>query len=421
MNISITNIVALNGGDAAILLGTIKVLKEMYGKDVVINVFCTYPEICRKLYPEISWHETLGICADRTKYNHVKYLGRIARMVKRFKFYASACLLRIGINLAGVLLNKNDRDGIEIYNKSDIIISTGGTYLIEPYGITTQYIDYKICLLLNKRLVFYTQSMGPFISDRVKTNLGRIFNNPLVKLMLFRDRKSLNNAKTLLRKNVPIMRVVPDAAFSLGQIEILRQNERRFIGENKKIAFSVRSWDCFEGKDSREVMQSYIKSMADLAVELIRQGNTIYYFSTCQGIEEYDDDSKLADGIVKSIPIEHQSKVINTHSFLTIDEIRDLLAKMDFIVATRLHMSILALISGTPVFPIAYEFKTTELFKKLGYENVMEMQDVESQNLIAEVNHFMKHYDREKRISVTEEVSNYIAGSDKACEYLKIL
>lgn len=31
-----------------------------------------------------------------------------------------------------------------------------------------------------------------------------------------------------------------------------------------------------------------------------------------------------------------------------------------------MHMAILALTSGTPVFPITYEFKTQELFNRLG-------------------------------------------------------
>ena len=42
----------------------------------------------------------------------------------------------------------------------------------------------------------------------------------------------------------------------------------------------------------------------------------------------------------------------------------------DFVVATRMHMMILSLCVGTPVLPIAYEFKTKELAARLGIADV---------------------------------------------------
>ena len=53
-----------------------------------------------------------------------------------------------------------------------------------------------------------------------------------------------------------------------------------------------------------------------------------------------------------------------------------LLAGFDLSVATRMHAGILALIAGTPVLPIAYEFKTHELFARLGMAEWV--QDIES-------------------------------------------
>ena len=419
MNISITNIVALNGGDAAILLGTIKDIRDVFGENTNIDVFCTYPEICRRLYPEIKWHETLGICADRTKYNHIRYIGKIARLLKRGKFYTLAHLLNIGIDLTGLFLKPEERYAIKIYQKSDIIISTGGTYLIEPYGITTQYIDYKITFALNRKLVFYTQSMGPFNSKEVRRKIGEIFNNKYVRLMLFRDQQSMANAETLLIKNQPKMVVVPDAAFSLGNIEILNESRHCRIGKKKKVAFSVRKWDCFRGKDPHSVMNTYVNSMAVVAIELIKKGYDLFFFSTCQGIKEYDDDSTVVAEIIRNIPFEYRSSITNITNYLTIDEIRSLLGQMDFIIATRLHMSILSLISGTPVYPIAYEFKTVELFHGLGYDHVLFMGEICPDSLVNSVNKFIERYDKEKREHVVNLVSEYISNSKRASHLLK--
>ena len=57
-------------------------------------------------------------------------------------------------------------------------------------------------------------------------------------------------------------------------------------------------------------------------------------------------------------------------------ELRRKLGEYDLVVATRMHAAVLALSAGTPVFPIAYEFKTTELFARLGFADVV--QDIES-------------------------------------------
>jgi len=42
------------------------------------------------------------------------------------------------------------------------------------------------------------------------------------------------------------------------------------------------------------------------------------------------------------------------------------LGEFDALIATRMHMAILSLARSVPVFPIAYEFKTRELFNQLG-------------------------------------------------------
>jgi colanic acid/amylovoran biosynthesis protein len=53
-------------------------------------------------------------------------------------------------------------------------------------------------------------------------------------------------------------------------------------------------------------------------------------------------------------------------------------------------MAILSLGAGVPVFPIAYEFKTQELFKKLGCGHwTVDIEEIESQSLIQSVDSFL--------------------------------
>src|SRR5262249_9630352 len=65
----------------------------------------------------------------------------------------------------------------------------------------------------------------------------------------------------------------------------------------------------------------------------------------------------------------------------------------DWVVATRMHFAILALGVGTPVLPIAYEFKTDELFKSLGYDSeVPQIESLTSESLISAFDKSVENY-----------------------------
>lgn len=409
MKIAITNIVALNGGDASILLGMIKVFKETIREEVEIIVFSTVPAICAQLYPEIKWYETLGVSVDITPYNHIRYLGRIARVLKRQKYFFVSKMLGCGFTVFKHLLNKKDAQAMLDYRSSDLVISTGGTYLIEPYGILTQYIDYTITLNLRKKLLFYTQSMGPFYKKETKRRLRKIFSES--SLILLRDMQSMKNVESLKLFNDLKIHIVPDAAFALGDPVRIRKRNGDVFGVNKQVAISVRNWTSFLKRSPDQVMDSYRRSIADSVVSLIDKGYKVSFFSTCQGLSDYDDDSVEVKNILKIIPDKYKISVENYTNYLSIPKILNLLYTVDIVIATRLHMSILSLISGTPVFPIAYEFKTKELFMNLGYENVLDMEDIADVNLPLMIDEFMLLYTVEKRKFVNEKVVGFISES----------
>ena len=201
MKIVITNIVALNGGDAAILLGMIKAFQRTFGENIEIIAF-----------------------------------------------------------------PQNHADDIRHYLSADMVISTGGTYLIEPYGLYTQYIDYLITHNLRKPLIFYTQSMGPFVKQTSINRMKRVLSKS--KMILFRDKKSLQH---IINLNRPAMYVVPDAAFALGNPKILIQRNNDNFKKHMKVAISVREWQSFQSKSPEIVMQAYRESIAAAVIHLIKQ------------------------------------------------------------------------------------------------------------------------------------------------------
>jgi colanic acid/amylovoran biosynthesis protein len=70
----------------------------------------------------------------------------------------------------------------------------------------------------------------------------------------------------------------------------------------------------------------------------------------------------------------------------------DLLGGFDLVLATRMHVAILALSAGVPVLPIAYEFKTQALFDRLGLgEWVQDIEQVRPDTLPTIADQFIEN------------------------------
>ncbi|MBK8161332.1 MAG: polysaccharide pyruvyl transferase family protein [Rhodospirillaceae bacterium] len=83
-------------------------------------------------------------------------------------------------------------------------------------------------------------------------------------------------------------------------------------------------------------------------------------------------------------------RVLVDHQFHNPLDLLGELDRFDAVIATRMHMAILALAAGVPVLPIAYEFKTVELFARLGMADwVTAIEDVNPENFPATVQGFI--------------------------------
>ena len=73
-------------------------------------------------------------------------------------------------------------------------------------------------------------------------------------------------------------------------------------------------------------------------------------------------------------------------------KIKSLYAKdYDLVIATRMHVAILALSVGTPVLPIAYEFKMRGLFERLAQGRwVQDIEAMSADALIDAVDQFLE-------------------------------
>lgn len=400
--IIICGTVALNGGDAAILLSIIELLQEKFSHKVQFTVYDLQPNIAKKYYPNIKFRKMLYLQLINTSSpSQKKLVFRIIRKVRSFlqkkfnplRFYIGAFFwLKNQYRLSSALLNKEELEDIKVFSEADLVISTGGTYLVENYyrGFPKRLFDYRLSLLLKSPLVFFTQSLGPFYSKRYQKIFKEIFNKSL--LILVRDSQSQKHL-TDIGVNEAKIKISPDVVFTFGKKNNFYPD---FARENKKqirLAISVRNWKFFNSNETKQGMENYKRAIADLIINLVRKRDiAIEFISTCQGIPEYHtDDSRTAQEIKEQLPLEIQSKVTVINDFHHPYQLLNKISSYDLVIGTRMHMCILSLVARTPVLPIAYEFKTTELFTKLGMKSwITDIDTINSNTFVPLVESFIE-------------------------------
>jgi colanic acid/amylovoran biosynthesis protein len=374
VHVVVENTVCLNPGDAAILLSINKILNQVLGKGLKIYVFDSHPQTSSRLYQnenyaDLEFRKLLSENVFKYEYknNPLKWLAK--------EIFNFACLKIIenikqsDSLLAKLVLSAEDRESLNIYANAGLVITTGGTYLVEKYDIRKRILQFRIDEALRKEVIFFTQSLGPFEDRYNIAGLKRVFaKSPLI---LLRDEKSLAHIFDIVADRSKC-HVVADSVFALADTDrisgILNSAERpdRF----GRVAISVRNWAYV--KDGRHGMQRYVDAVRQIVASLVRRGKKITFVSTCQGVPEYaHDDSATARAIVSGLDPSLAGSVAVDAAFRTPEELMELLKGFDFAVATRMHMMIMSLCVGTPVLPIANEFKTQELARRLGLSDVL--------------------------------------------------
>jgi colanic acid/amylovoran biosynthesis protein len=391
MKIVISNTVILNGGDCAILYSLMDLMRKVFGEETEFVVYDSAAETAGRYYPGIRFREML-FNRYRNSSRRNTYLRFIPQWFTLIRVYLGAWFWshRLGF-LSNIVLSEDELEDMAIYHSADLIVSTGGTYLIEDYSLRPRIFDFNISLILKKPLLLFTQSLGPFHRGSHRRKLKKIFNKTL--LIFVRDKVSYQHLEDL-QVDLSKVHIFPDVVF-LSSAESPEHGESRDANGQRvalQVAISVRHWKHFKKTDKSRGMANYIEVVRQIVVHLIRKhGAYITFISTCQGIPEYfHDDSITAAEIYDGLPDDTKDRVQVDSNFHMPDDLICFLASVDMVISTRMHMAIMALVSGTPVLPIAYEFKTLELFKQLGLEKwVLDIETISSGNAIALIDTFL--------------------------------
>jgi colanic acid/amylovoran biosynthesis protein len=379
MKVLVINTAALNTGDAAILCATLDILRQAFGPQLEVTVYDQQAEAARKYYPEIDFRSELITQIDAWRAGPHKF--------RTLALIAAAGLWRTPLKgLMRRCLSASLASSLDEFARADLVVSAGGTYLVPHYRFLPKLLDLLVAVALGRPFVLFTQSLGPFPNRKrwlVKAILQR------ARLILVRDGQSRRH---LIELGVPPNRIAQcaDAAFAL-KIDHVPPRPAEGRRRPLRVAISVRDWPHISG-DTEAGMRRYMDAVAALVRRLVEgQNGEVTFISTCQGVSDYwTDDSRVADAVVSRLPQKVQDRVSIDRDFHTPAALMEQLSGFDIVVATRMHMAILALCAGVPVLPISYEFKTTELFRMLGLGHlVQEMDSISERSLCGALDQFL--------------------------------
>lgn len=397
---------ASNRGDSAILEGVIWSLNK-YFQDADFIVMTEYPDAAEIIN---------GVKATRQPMTNFTW--------RNWKMGLGMGYLLIGawFYKHGITLPKFRHPRIQPYLDADLVISKGGSFLSDYYApsILGRFWSLYFAKVLEKPVFVYAQSIGPLNRAFYRWIARYVLNR--VDLITLRDSESENILASIGVTKPPIY-VTCDSAFAmpftdLKPMQVMRYEDIDLDNTSSlKVSISVRRWNRYTTTDGHK---KYVEAVAALADWLIMENNAqILFASTCTGFAGYhNDDRVIAHEVADHMKHRKEKNPAILYGEYTPQELSTIYGAMDLHVGTRMHSNILAMLAGTPVVAIQYEFKTTGLMKFFSLEDyLIDINHITPGTLIGKVNDALIHREQ-LRVQISNKLPEIKAKSEQSAKLI---
>lgn len=255
-----------------------------------------------------------------------------------------------------------DERRLQSYYTTDVVVTTGGDSLVdEGFGVSsTIFVFLNLCnisfaILLNKPVVIYAESVGPFNSKLNKFAAKFILNK--VKLIMLREEIS----KGYLEKlgiDKPQIHVTADSAFLLEPVPYQEARQlllKEGISKSGKPLIMI-SVNKLISNDRN------IKLMAQVVDYLIDTLNATIVFIP-HVIEKGSDDRIAADDIYNLV--KNRYKIIRIKNEYTPEEFKGMIGQCDLFIGSRMHPTIASTSMYVPTIAITHSHKAYGIIGKM--------------------------------------------------------
>ena len=252
---------------------------------------------------------------------------------------------------AGFVERKHKRSNSMLFRqarKNDVLVYIGGSVFIESTPLS--YWKRELGLYENLHIPYYIlgSNFGPYGSPEFLEIVSKIIAS--AQDVCFRDQASYD-----LFEKAPSVRVATDIAF------MLDTKDYAYTTQGKTVVFSV--IDAYKKFDEKTATK-YEQEIINLASQFVNNGYRVTLMSFCK----FEGDEEAINRILKNMDDDLRQKVDVYRYAGDLGEALTVLAKSEIIVASRFHASILGLVFGKKVLPMAYSNKTTDILNDIGFK-----------------------------------------------------
>ncbi len=232
--------------------------------------------------------------------------------------------------------------------KSDLLVYVGGSIFIEGNSIPYWEQELGFYRSLDKPYYILSSNFGPY-KDPTFVNIVRGIVAS-AQDVCFRDQSSYE-----IFKNILSARVATDIAFTLDTSEFST------VKQEKLVVFSV--IDAYK-KFDEETAVKYEQEIINLSSKFVNDGYRVTFMSFCK----FEGDEDAIKCIMTKMDESLRQK-IDTYMYRgDLNEALAALASSEIIVASRFHASILGLVLGKKILPLAYSDKTTNILNDMNFK-----------------------------------------------------
>ena len=380
--ILITNVYSWqNKGDAAIAISTIEEIKKQFpNAELAISTFDLNDQ---GKYGNFQYYRNIQAIVCGKSKNRIILLNKILFFLIRIKLFEVLHFFDIP---GYFLFSKQIADKIKHYKEYDLIVASGGGYLLTPsfYSILVKILfsyDFFFASFFNKPYILFNQSIGPFYSKFDFYLLKKFLK--LAKIIICRENLSYSRLKKYGLTNIILS---SDIAFNLSSTQCNNLSKYDFNSNNTNIGITVRKWL------NRSKQKEYEKSIAEFIEDLLNNSNTHVYFMP-QVIFKYsnDEDILTSERIYKLIDNNKKKRIHIINEDLHPSKLKYMISQMDYFIGTRMHSNIFALTSHIKTLAIAYEPKTKGIMKMINLdEYAIPMEHITKKSLLEKFSRLKK-------------------------------
>ena len=268
-----------------------------------------------------------------------------------------------------ILLNANStiRALKQKFKTADMVVCAPGGICMGGFMNWTHVLSLMIAKSMNKPIVYYGRSIGPFPENSSQQKLFNKFSYELLHYMGYislRDKKSINFAKEW---NVNFHPTVDTAFLEKPKVQLPCRVKKQLEGKKYMVMVpNLLTWHHAFAKCSQGLIDKFF---VDIIKGVLDKDPSIYVVMLPQLHNfSYSDDKYYFDSLLERIGDDRVEIIDDMYGS---DIQQTIISSAEYVIGARYHSIVFAINQACPFVSLSYEHKMSGLLENLDIKNAM--------------------------------------------------